>query len=207
MDADPAAARDFPSIQERLYLQAEQTLRNYTNSKVKELNLATRAYKYDFPYDHSYNIRESNYRFFILLEKALFKKIPYLGSPSCKFWNKSKSTITLLLIPTPKEDRYIRKIRRILARIDPSDPPGRSISVSSTDVFLESSHTYARAVRILIDLNSSIWGTWGIAKLLYYYNDVERIFINLHKLGFYEPTEEAQPTPDSGIRIPAATDR
>lgn len=201
---------DFPALERTIHSTAEATLRRYSNNKIKALGLATKAYKYDFPYNDSYYIKESNYRFFILLEKRLFSKIPYLDSPNCKFWNKSKTHITLLLTRdqktvnhthngvtrtriVSKANRYTNMIWKKL-RVKGFDLSSSGINISNSETFLESSRTYEPCVKILINLNAVLFGAYGMAKLLFFYEDVEKIFINLQKLSFYETVQENQNT-------------
>lgn len=195
---------DFPTIQERIFRTAEMTLREYSNNRVKELGLATKAYKYDFPYDQHYNIRESNYKLAILLEKRIMNRVPYLKANNCRFWTKSKSFISLLLEISPKTERYLRMLNRKLMGV--GFPLGTAMSWSRQNVLVVGKNTTMPAYKVVINMNDSLWGRYGLPKILFYFEDVERIFINMHRLGVYESTEQDNPPAEAQEATAAEVD-
>lgn len=181
---------DLTNLRDKIFSSAQKTLREYSNNRIKELGLVTRGYKFDFPYDDVHSVRDSNHRLAIILEKNLFQKVPHLAASNCKFWSKSRTYITLLLENTPKSKRYVT---RLLKKIRLSGFPMNMIQGPvGNSFFSEVTGTYHEQLKLTINLNETLWGKYGITKLIYHYNDIEQMMINLQRVGFYEPLNNGQ---------------
>lgn len=177
---------DIPYSNELICIQAENTLMQYCNLRVKALHLVSKNYQFGFPYVGSSDMPTTNYRFLCLLEKSLKKKVPHVFDVGCKFWSKTKDNLLISLVVSDQSRRYVRRLN-LKARKLGFSLGGSPLNVGQlTDYFDTKANQYTRFLKIQINPQFNWCGRFGIAKLIYYYEDIEQILINMSRLAFYE---------------------
>jgi hypothetical protein len=103
---------------------AKVSLDRYSNNRLKQLKLVTKAFKYNFPFYDGYSHKKAFVKFFSILKSHIERAIPYLEEAKVVFLDFYNDTIFIRLGPRDTNDdelfhlvnRYARYITYIARR-------------------------------------------------------------------------------------------
>lgn len=196
---------------------AKASLDKYSNSRVKELKLVTKAFKTKFPFYHPQQQKRSYNKIFEIIRKALERNIPYVADTTIPFMeipitSNGGGTINMRIGPFTTVDdakveiRYVRYLGYLIRRYalpltlsgrvirylkPPTGSTGR-YGTAYTNKEEEYKNTY-EVMEIKISLNAAT-AEHGYL-ILFYLEQIIKVVETLHRKAHYAPTTFRAPQP------------